>query len=244
MNEETLTLYYYDDGLTAAERRAVRDALAADAALAHQYDALCRELAAIHDTESQPLPADMLQRFHDGLDRAVRMEHGAQGTKHRSIHFWSFFWGAAVTAALAVGIGMGFWLSNTDTPAGSPIDDNIARLETPATEVPVAFSRSMQVHFRDSQRDLAGMPLDSDAERIMLILDLIEQNRLYEKAATQNNSDKLARVLRAFEPILLRLAAEDIAPEDAEALRAQLAFELSVMLTKLERETSKETQST
>ena len=51
-------------------------------------------------------------------------------------------------------------------------------------------------------------------------------------------------MLRAFEPILLRLAADDIAPEDAEALRAQLAFELNVMLTKLSRKPSKETQTT
>jgi hypothetical protein len=51
-------------------------------------------------------------------------------------------------------------------------------------------------------------------------------------------------VLRAFEPILLRLAATDIAPEDAEALRAQLAFELKIMLTKLERGSSKETHTT
>jgi DNA-binding FadR family transcriptional regulator len=78
----------------------------------------------------------------------------------------------------------------------------------------------------------------------MLILQIIEQNRLFERAAEQNNSQSLARVLRAFEPILLRLAADDIAPEDAEALRAQLAFELNVMLTKLSRDTSKETQST
>jgi DNA-binding FadR family transcriptional regulator len=60
----------------------------------------------------------------------------------------------------------------------------------------------------------------------------------------QNDSQNLARVLRAFEPILLRLAADDIAPEDAEALRAQLAFELDVMLTKLSRGSSNKTQTT
>ena len=44
--------------------------------------------------------------------------------------------------------------------------------------------------------------------------------------------------------ILLQLAATDTAPEDAEALRAQLAFELNVMLTKLAHESSDETHST
>ena len=42
----------------------------------------------------------------------------------------------------------------------------------------------------------------------------------------------------------MRLAAEDISPEEADALRAQLSFELNVMLTKLARETSKETTTT
>jgi hypothetical protein len=72
---------------------------------------------------------------------------------------------------------------------------------------------------------------------------LIEQNRLFEKAAAQNNSPKLVRVLRAFEPILVQLASDDIAPEDAEALRAQLAFELNVMLTKMTRDSSDGRQS-
>jgi hypothetical protein len=36
----------------------------------------------------------------------------------------------------------------------------------------------------------------------------------------------------------MRLAAEDVTAEESEALRAQLAFELNVMLTKLTRETS------
>ena len=83
----------------------------------------------------------------------------------------------------------------------------------------------------------------SNSNRALLIMDILEQNRLYERAAEQKNSPGLARVLRAFEPILIRLAAEDLGPEDEVALRAQLAFELNVMLTKLSRETSEEPQT-
>ena len=100
------------------------------------------------------------------------------------------------------------------------------------------------MHFRDTYDELATMPMESAADRTQLILQIIDQNRLFERTAEQNNSQNVARVLRAFEPILLRLAADDIAPEDAEALRAQLAFELNVMLTKLSREPSNETHST
>ena len=87
------------------------------------------------------------------------------------------------------------------------------------------------------------MPEESEDDRLLLVAQIVEQNRLFERAAVQNNSHKVARVLRAFEPILLRLASDDLAPEDAEALRAQLSFELQIVLTKLAQDTSKEPQS-
>ena len=100
------------------------------------------------------------------------------------------------------------------------------------------------MYLRDAQDELATLSADAGTDRTLLILQIIEQNRLFERAAEQHDSQSLARVLRAFEPILLRLAADDIAPEDAEALRSQLAFELKVMLTKLSRDTSNESLST
>jgi hypothetical protein len=108
--------------------------------------------------------------------------------------------------------------------------------------VPAAFTRGLQVHLRDSQKQIAN--LGDETDRTTLVLQLIGQNRMYELAADNNGAPRLARVLRAFEPILLQLAATDIAPEDAEALRAQLAFELNVMLTKLARESSNDAQTT
>ena len=135
----------------------------------------------------------------------------------------------AVSAAFALGLAVSFLLSD-DTPSNVP------------DVIPVAFTRGLQVHLRDSQELLANM--DSTDDSTLLVLSLIEQNRLFESIADKNNAPKLARVLRAFEPILLQLAATDIAPEDAEALRAQLSFELNVMLTKLARETSNETHTT
>ena len=67
---------------------------------------------------------------------------------------------------------------------------------------------------------------------------------MFENAAANNDADDLARVLRAFEPILLRLAADDLAPEDARALQDQLAFEMNVMLTKLAVDPSDQTETT
>ena len=242
MNDDKLTLFYYKDGLTQAERLEVTNALAADTELAARYRLLSNSLSQLSDAEPGAVTPDMMQRFHNTIDRAANMERGATSKTSPPVHFWSFFWGAAITAALALGIGIGVWFG-ADVEPGP--DDGLGRNlivdVTPQTDVvPVVFQRSITNYFRESQRDITDLPMDAEteADRLILILRLIDQNRLFEKAAVQNNSPDLARVLRAFEPILVKLAANDIAPEDAEALRAQLAFELNVMLTKLTRDTS------
>ena len=61
--------------------------------------------------------------------------------------------------------------------------------------------------------------------------------------AKQNDSPDLARVLRAFEPILVRLSAEDISPGEAAKLQSQLAFEINIVLTKLARQVSDNTDA-
>ena len=240
MNDDKLTLYFYKDGLTQAERLGITNALAADTELAARYKLLSNSLSRLSDAEPDAVTPDMMQRFHNTIDRAANIERGATFKTSPPVHFWSFFWGAAITAALALGIGIGVWFG-ADVEPGP--DDGLGRDlfvdATPQNDVvPVAFQRSITNYFRESQRDITDLPMDAEADRLILILRLIDHNRLFEKAAMQNNSPELARVLRAFEPILVKLAAHDISPEDAEVLRTQLAFELNVMLTKLTRDTS------
>ncbi len=184
-------------------------------------------------------PDHMKQRWHDSIDVAAQREAREQRKSSSTFSLGSFFWGSAVTAALALGIAIGVFVSDgTDSIEPTPyVVDSGGNSGNP-------FNRVMQVHLRETQSDIASMPIDTAEDRTMLVLQIIQQNRLFEQAAEQNDAESLARVLRAFEPILLQLAANDIAPEDAEALRDQLAFQLKVMLTKLERSTSKETTST
>ncbi len=239
MNDDILTLYFYDDGLSAEERQEVARALQSDAELAERYRLLCDQLSALEAPPEELLPADLAARFHDTIDRAASLERGREPTPQPRMHFMSFFWGAAVTAALAVGIGIGIWFGGDSMPdVGQPPQ----LVEMPSAS-PDAFVRSVQVHFRDSRAELSDLSDVSAADRMILVAGLIEQNRLYARAAEQNDADDLARVLRAFEPVLVELAAEDIAATDAEALRAQLAFELDVMLTKLALEPSDESDS-
>jgi len=230
MNDDTLILYYYNDGLTDAERRQVETALAADSELAARFDTLRRELDVVAEPEAVELPPHVRQRMHDSIDRIARPVLVSPRKPARTFSFMSFAWGAAITAALAVGIGIGVFFSAPDVmPVSSSSDP---------------FTRGIQVYLQDARREISAMPADATVDRTRLIMHIVDQNRLFERAAEQNDSQNLARVLRAFEPILLQLAAEDITPEDAEALRAQLAFELNVMLTKMARDTSKETHST
>ena len=204
-----------------------------------------QKLLQMAESEVETLPADMLRRFHDTIDRAAKLEQGRKPSGSARFHLSSFFWGAAITAALAVGVGIGVWIAGDEQAPGNNVpvivDTDPAM---PAGTTNVAFQRSVQNHFRQSERDLSDLPVYDEADRMLLIMRIVEQNRWFEKAAAQNDSEDLARVLRAFEPILVRLAANDIEPEEAEALRAKLSFELNVMLTKLSLETSDKPETT
>ncbi len=196
-------------------------------------------LITAHRADVHSAPAHLKQQWHNTIDEAAAIERGRIEKPRERWHPTSFFWGMAVSAAVAFGITIGVFVSDDTSDIPPPY---VVENATQPDVVPVAFTRGLQHHFRNSKQQLTD--LDNTEDSAMLILRLIEQNRIFETAADQNNAPQLARVLRAFEPILLKLAATDIAPEDAEALRAQLSFELNVMLTKLAKEPSDETHST
>lgn len=241
MNDELLTLYYYKDGLTETDLREVQAALERDPSLRAQYERLCDDLAQFDAQDTVAVAADVTARWHDSIDRAACIERQREQPAWRLRHIPSFTWGTVVAAALSVGIGLGFYLSEQRQPE-QVIDPGIvvdvaSEIRSPS----IAFARGLQVHLQESRQDLSALPVDASEERAMLIMHTIQQNRLFERAAEKNDASDLARVLRAFEPILMRLAMNELPPEDAEALLAQLAFELNVMLTKLERSASEST---
>lgn len=243
MTDDKLILYLYDE-LTPGERQEIESRLQSDTDLAARLDALRREFADWKDAAQASAPGDMVQRWHDSIDRLAAGEHPATRHSRGTFSLASFAWGAAVTAALALGIGIGAWFSGRPSPVPTVTVPLAATQQARPAQQGTAFTRGLQVHFRDTQRELSSIPVETAADRTELVMQLIQQNRLFERAAEENGSANLARVLRAFETILMRLASEDIAPEDAEELRKQLAFELRVMLTILERDASNGTQST
>ena len=240
MNEELLTFYYYGDGLTDAERAEVEAALAADPQLAKRYAELCHELDGFKPDDTVSAPPHLVHRWHEVIDRAARSETSV-AKPPRTFHLGSFFWGTAVAASLAVAIAIGVYTSDDDIAIMEP-GNVVAGTDAPAA-TSAALSRGLLVHFQDSRRQLIGLSPGANGERSELVMNIVQQNRLFARAAAQSESQDLARLLRAFEPVLLKLAAEDISPQDAAALQAQLNFELNVVLTKLSRRLSNETDS-
>jgi hypothetical protein len=235
MNDETLTLYYYNDGLTAGDRRRIEHALCEEATLRLRYAKLCEELDALGNIEPHAPGAHVTQRWHDSIERAARSGQRAAGKSWRVFSFRSFAFGIAVAVALAAGIRIGVIVGIQG--ALPPAVAN--RIDSTDTLAP-SFARGIKMYLRDSQEFIADLPVDAATERSVLVARIVGQNRLYIRAAERNHSDDLARVLRAFEATLMQLADKDTAPAEARALRDKLAFELNVILTRLARDASNE----
>lgn len=249
MNDDDLILYYYNDGLDDAERAAIEAALDDDPTLAARYRELRLSLERFDEMPAIRPPEQAVARWHRSIERAAAAERAARPTG-RAWHLPSFAWGA-VAAALIGAVAIGIYLDDRVPPArpiaGTTPETQIDSRPLNVTEIPAAmpasFSRGVQVHLRDSRQGIIRLAADPDADRTLLVMDILRQNRLFEQAARDNGSEDIARVLRAFEPVLLRLASEDVSDEDAAALKAKLAFELNVMLTKMERRESDGTES-
>lgn len=246
MNDETLILYYYGDGLSDDERAAVETALQDDASVRERYRALRRSLDRFTELPAEPVPAHAAARWHRSIERAAAGQRVEKQSTGSGWHFPSFAWGA-LAAALVAAVVVGLYLGDGTTPVPPPIADSRDGIDdgrSPAHDTaPVSFSRGLQLHLRESREDILRLAADGNTDRTMLIMDIMRQNRLFERAAREHEAKDVARVLRAFELVLMRLADEDLSAEDAAALRAKLVFELDVVLTKMEQRESDDMKS-
>ena len=106
-----------------------------------------------------------------------------------------------------------------------------------------ALSRGLSSYLGDARLVLADLPADDPQRRRQLVDEVIEQNRMYARAAQAQGDERLARVLRAFEPVLLALAEPPTAADGDLGARSQIDFELGILQTKLNRSPSKIVQS-
>lgn len=215
ISDDDLLLYYYRDGLDANERARIGTALAEQPELARRLHRLVAQLDTVVDMPEVPVPAHFQQRWESALGRAAP----AKSTPRR---FASVHWQAAAAAVVAVVL-----LITVQLVLRSPQQQPIAE----ATPVSSAYERGLRWHLASTEQGLAKLDDAKPDERAQLIAAIVEQNRMYALAAERANEPQLARVLRAFTPILQSLANESA---DASASDiAQLSFELRVMQARL-----------
>jgi len=224
INDDELLLYYYRE-LDAAVRARIAAAISADPELGRRLHALVARLDAAAALPEVPVPAHVQQRFRDALDRAARGDRtqaAARPAYRRPV------WQMAAAAAVAV-VGVMLWQSLRSTPRVSA-ESTVASNQT-TEDTGSAYEHGLRFHLASTERQIASLGDASPEERTRLLEAIVGQNRLYALAAERAGEPQLARVLRAFNPILEDLA--DGRSETAAADISQLSFELRVMQARL-----------
>jgi anti-sigma-K factor RskA len=220
ISDDDLLLYYYRDGLDATQRARIGTALAEQPELARRLHRLVAQLDTVADMPEVPVPPHIRQRWENAVGRLAP-------ANRKPRPFAAFRWQAAAAAIVAVVLLVTVQLL-LRSPQEQPLAD--------ATPVQSAYERGLRWHLASTEQGLAELDGAQPEERARLIATIVGQNRMYALAAERANEPQLARVLRAFTPILESLAAE---PGDASASDvAQLSFELRVMLARLKAETA------
>ena len=228
ITDDELLLYYYRDGLEPAERERIGAALSREPDLARRLHALVARLDSAASTPEVPVPAFTQQRWQAAL--ATRVGASNAAAARRPFHLqmkWQL--AAAAVAVLALGVT----LQQVLKPAPDDSNVNVVASTRPAAapESATAYENGLKFHLASTERRLASLDEASPEDRARLVAAIIGQNRLYALAAERAGEPQLARVLRAFTPVLEDVAAGH-GQMTADSL-AQLNFELRVMQARL-----------
>lgn len=234
IGDDELTLYFYDDGLLPARRAELTQRLRSDLDLARRYQQLRAELATLPPpAQRQPSPVAQA-RWKLRLDQRAAAPAAAYAP-----HWRLAFAGATL---VLLGVAVGTRLVEAPSVAAPAPAPSVAAAAEGADAAP-ALSRGLSSYLGDARLVLADLPADDPQRRRQLVAEVIEQNRMYARAAQAQGDERLARVLRAFEPVLLALAEPPSAAEGDLGARSQIDFELGILQTKLARSPSKIVQT-
>ena len=224
ITDDELLLYHYRDGLDAAERARIGTALSEQPELARRLQALVSRLDAAAALPEVPVPELTQRRWQVALERASREAGKSDARVSRVDRHWNFRWQAAAAAVAIVTLIL--IIPKQTAEVTTPVVTHDVTGTTDAS----AYERGLKVHLASTERQLAGLDGATPEQRARLIETIIAQNRIYALAAERAGEPQLARVLRAFSPVL-----EDLARDrgDASASIAQLGFELRVMQERL-----------
>lgn len=235
IGDDELTLYFYDDGLLPARRAELTQRLRSDLDLARRYQQLRAELATLPPpAQRQPSPVAQA-RWKLRLDQRAAAPAAAHAP-----HWRLAFAGATL---VLLGVAVGTRLVEAPSVAAPPPAPLVAAAAEGADGAGPALSRGLSSYLGDARLVLADLPANDPQRRRELVDEVIEQNRMYARAAQMQGDERLARVLRAFEPVLLALAEPPSAADGDLGARSQIDFELGILQTKLARSPSKIVQS-
>lgn len=234
ISDDDLILYYYRDGLDAAERARIAAALSEQPELAQRLHKLVARLDAAANIPEVPVPAEAMQRWRQALDQAAHGQTTQANQPRRKPFTYTPWLAAAATLVIAIVAVIQF----RDTPTQPP---QVVEATPPPSESSSAYERGLKSHLASTERQLASLSSATPEERARLVEVIIDQNRIYAQAAERAGEPQLARVLRAFTPILENLQKGG---GDASESVDQLAFELRVMQGRLGAAPASATQST
>ena len=232
IDDDTLILYIYNDGLSAEQRLCVENALRGDPTVARRHRGLAAGLAALRiDDDAIEAPAAAVHRWQTGLARAARVE---EASKPGARSPWRLWLGGAIAAVAVLAVGLSMRTSGP-APDAAPFV-----LAPPAADrlmgdggTSSSLRRGIQVHLIAAAHQLDQLPAMDAARQAEVIAGLIGSNRAYQRAADDQKADRLARALRAFEPGLRSLAAADTDSPTFRAERERLTFELGIVHARL-----------
>jgi hypothetical protein len=228
ISDDDLLLYYYRDGLDAAQRARIGTALAERPELAQRLHRLVAQLDTVAETPYMPVPQHIEQRWQSALARAASTPSARQRSRFASSFRWQALAAVVVGLAILVTIQVTLHSRRNEVVAVTPPPPST---QAATGEDGSAYERGLNWHLANTEQRLASLESAQPEERAELIAAIIEQNRLYALAAERANEPQLARVLRGFTPILESLANER---RDTDASdRAQLNFELRVVQARL-----------
>jgi len=230
ITDDDLILYHYRDGLDASERARIGAALSEQPELAQRLQGLVTRLDAAAATPEVPVPAHTFKRWQVALERAANKDEVSDRRARRTAR--GFFTDRRWQAAAAVAV-VALMLVIRVAVQSPP--EQTAEIAPPAATEAAAYERGLKFHLASTEQQLAELGSATPEERTRLIETITAQNRMYALAAERAGEPQLARVLRAFAPILESLAHGG---GDSSASIAQLSFELRVMQGRLTQPTT------